>query len=1178
VVAPMLAAAAAVVVAAAVAPFAGAADDEPLGGKITFREPKKLRVKTDDGSAERAIGNFRVAPGLKVKLWAAEPMLANPNSMSVDEKGVVYVSEANRFKGGVIDNRDTPTWLEEDIAAKTVADRVAMVKKHAADKQGSEALNATDAERIMRIEDTTGSGLADKFTVFSEGYNRVEDGLASGVFAYKGNVYATIIPNLYKLTDTTHTGKADKREVLSTGYGVRYAFLGHDLHGMTLGPDGRLYFSVGDRAANAEAVDGSTVTATEAGSVFRCDLDGKNLELFATGLRNPQELRFDKHGNLFTGDNNPDKGDPARWVYVVEGGDSGWRIGYQHAKQMRDGGPWTAEQVFQVVEHNNANYIVPPVSHVGAGPSGLAYYTGVGLPERYKDSFFLCDFRGAANTSGIWAVRNKPRGATFNVTGIDGKPIDRNTKINEQSIFSGTGVVDCEQGPDGSLYFADWTQGWDRPFRGRVYRIVDESQSDSPLVAETKKLIGEGMDKRSPEELVKLLGHADQRVRREAQYALAAKGAASVAALSAVATKHESPLARLHAVWALEQVGRTAPEAVTKVTFPLTDPDLDVRCQSIKVLGDLKAEAALPVLKTLVTSDPEPRARYFAAMALGKFKNAEAIPALVALLKDNADKDPVVRYGAVWALAKINDDAAVAALAKDPSPSVRLGAVLALRKMESPEAAKFLGDVDRIVVLEAARAIHDIPIEPALNDLAKLASTKVTAVAGFNEKEPGKTKADGPGPQGGVADWILWRVVNANFRLGTPEAATNLATLAGRSDVTTDIRAEALSDLASWGTPGNLDRVTNLYRPLPARDAKPAREAAKLVVEQLAVDPDQQVKVAAAKLMQKYGLGSPATLTAAAEGATNPPEVRLAALETLLEQKHASARDLLGKLAKDKNDVVRQSAIRRLGTQSDGEAALAAVLAGDAPVADKQAAIDGLAASADPKADAILADWLGKLVAKQTLPEMTLELLEAAAKRKDPKVAGLLQQVEKARNAKDALGEYREALAGGNAANGRRTFAENVSVSCIRCHMVNNEGGVVGPPLDGIALKHPREYLLESIVNPNAQIAPGFESVVVKTKDNKYKTGVVKKDDAKELVLLNAENEQITIQKADIKGRERGPSAMPEGLHKVLPKRELRDLVEWLASLKEPAKGGPSLDHGAAAAEGKADVKPEGKK
>ena len=121
VVTPLLFMFAALAVLAIVRGTWAADEPEPLGGKLDFRPAKKLPIKQDTGEAERAIDNFHVAPGLKVKLWAAEPMLANPNALSVDEQGRVYVSEANRFKGGVIDVRSTMNWLEEDIASKSVA-------------------------------------------------------------------------------------------------------------------------------------------------------------------------------------------------------------------------------------------------------------------------------------------------------------------------------------------------------------------------------------------------------------------------------------------------------------------------------------------------------------------------------------------------------------------------------------------------------------------------------------------------------------------------------------------------------------------------------------------------------------------------------------------------------------------------------------------------------------------------------------------------------------------------------------------------------------------------------------------------------------------------------------------------------------------------------------------------
>src|SRR5205085_706524 len=96
--------------------------------------------------------------------------------------------------------------------------------------------------------------------------------------------------------------------------------------------------------------------------------------------------------------------------------------------------------------------------------------------------------------------------------------------------------------------------------KGRIYRFADADAAKRPALAEVKKLLADGFDKTSDEELAKLLEHADQRIRQEAQFALAAKGKAAIPTLTAVAARQAKDnaerLSRFHAFWALGQIAR----------------------------------------------------------------------------------------------------------------------------------------------------------------------------------------------------------------------------------------------------------------------------------------------------------------------------------------------------------------------------------------------------------------------------------------------------------------------------------------------------------------------------------------------------------------------------------------------------------------------------------------------
>ncbi len=115
--------------------------------------------------------------------------------------------------------------------------------------------------------------------------------------------------------------------------------------------------------------------------------------------------------------------------------------------------------------------------------------------------------------------------------------------------------------------------------------------------------------------------------------------------------------------------------------------------------------------------------------------------------------------------------------------------------------------------------------------------------------------------------------------------------------------------------------------------------------------------------------------------------------------------------------------------------------------------------------------------------------------------------------------------------------------------------GEVGPDLTGIGAKQKRDYLLESIVFPSKQIAKGYETVDLRLVSGVVRSGILKSETDMAVTILTPEGALQTIRKDRIESRTKGKSAMPEDLTKHLTRQEVRDLVEFLASLKtEPKK------------------------
>ena len=666
-----------------------------------------VHAASDEGL--EAMAAIVAADGVELDLVAAEPLVANPVCLYVCDDGSILVSETFRLHHGVTDMREHPDWLDRELANETVADRVAMFRD--LDPENFDTYDEGE-ERLRRLVDRDGDGVMDEAIVFADGFTDPAAGIAASVLAHGEDVYYTCIPEVWRLRDVDGDGQAEEREVLSTGYGVHVALLGHDLHGLRVGPDGKLYFSCGDRGFLVET-PGGVLDNTHTGAVLRCNLDGSELEIFATGLRNPQDLVFDAYGNLFTGDNNSDGGDRARWIYVVEGGDTGWRFEYQYIESPTSRGPWNEERLWVPHFPGQAAWIVPPIANLADGPSGLTWYPGTGLDSSYADHFFLCDFRGGASYSGVHSFAVVPQGAGFTLG-----PVDR--------FLWGTLVTDIDFGPDSALYFSDWVSGWNMTGKGRVYRARRFDAAGDAAVAEVAQRLAAGFTELDGGSLATLLSHADRRLRQGAQFELVGRGEQGRAILHG-ATKVDNLFARMHGVWGLGMVGRTERSVLPALRAALHDPHDEVRAQAARVLGDLRDAQAADYLVAHLRVDTA-RVAHLAAIALGKIGAEMAWKPLAKKLGEVDDSDAVLRHSLVMGLAGCASPEQLVGLLDARERGTRMGAVLALRRLRRPEIAEALADSDPLISLEAARAIHDLPLNAAAEQLAAMLERRVVAV------------------------------------------------------------------------------------------------------------------------------------------------------------------------------------------------------------------------------------------------------------------------------------------------------------------------------------------------------------------------------------------------------------------------------------------------------------------
>lgn len=375
------------------------------------------------------VKGLKTAEGLETTLFAAEPVVANPTNLDIDEKGRI--------------------WYLESVNYRRKLKKLPDLRKA--------------GDRIVILEDTNGDGKADRKKTF---YESPELRTPLGIAILGNRVVISQSPNLIVLTRDAQD-RVTGSEVLLAGWGgVEHD---HGLHAVTVGPDGRYYFAVGDLGFDVTDRSGRRLVNSRqgpyyAGTTLRMNPDGTGLTVVGHNFRNPYEPAVDSFGGIWQSDNDDDGNAWTRFNFVLPGGNYGyWGPG---------GRNWREDRGTHFHQENPG--VVPNVARLGAGsPCGLVVYEGRLLPEKYRGQ----PIHAEAGKKQINTYFIEAREAGYRLRA-------ESTVAAADPWFRPTDVAVA---PDGAVYFADWYDpvvgghNIGDPHRGRIYRLAPAGYQPRPV-------------------------------------------------------------------------------------------------------------------------------------------------------------------------------------------------------------------------------------------------------------------------------------------------------------------------------------------------------------------------------------------------------------------------------------------------------------------------------------------------------------------------------------------------------------------------------------------------------------------------------------------------------------------------------------------------------------------------
>jgi putative membrane-bound dehydrogenase-like protein len=541
---------------------------------------------------------LKVPPGFKATLFACDPMVEYPSAVAAGPRaGAVFV------------------------AADFVSGLGAQIVRR---------------DEVRLVEDADGDGYADRASVYAGGFNSVQ-----GLAFHDGTLFVMHAPFLSALRDRDGDGVAEDRRDLLTGLGLppeKNPSRLHCANGVVVGHDGWLYLALGDNGCDVPRPDGDRLVY-RGGGILRCRPDGRDLHVFATGLRNVYDVALDEDLDVVVRDNENDGGDYLiRVAHSFFGADHGYP--YLYAERPDEA--------------------LPPLAVLGRGSSaGGLCYLEAGFPPEYRGDLFFCEWGRAV-------VRYRPRraGSTFAplrqfefASGGDNDPYG----------FKPTDLVAQR---DGSLIVADWADGQQpKRGRGRLYRIAAEGPAQRPT----------GHDGPSPDGIPGDLARLDSESyaeRVDAQLALERRGGAALQAVrDAVRRGRLGVRGRLHAVWVMAHLG--GPGAIDELLgLVRSEADPRVQAQAVRAVADLAdpvlaghrlaggpGDAGLAAKLAALAGGRDPRVLREVTVAVGRLR----WPGTPDWLRGTIGQpDPALAHAAVQAMRRSANWPAVLALLDGP--------------------------------------------------------------------------------------------------------------------------------------------------------------------------------------------------------------------------------------------------------------------------------------------------------------------------------------------------------------------------------------------------------------------------------------------------------------------------------------------------------------------------------